>query len=135
MPREGIIVEHPYERLAGEQVKTIHRASLEILRDPGLICFNGRAADIFAAAGADVASLPIVAAEPVDDVFAVVGPVRDAVVGRGGPGRGRARAIGRAAVPGAPEPRQRIRLGPCQHGDDHFAQLGGIIRIPRSGYG
>lgn len=56
MPREGIVVEKPYERLTGEQVETIHRASLEILRDPGLVCYNGRAADLFAAAGADVSS-------------------------------------------------------------------------------
>ncbi|MDO9559202.1 MAG: trimethylamine methyltransferase family protein [Syntrophales bacterium] len=57
MPRAGILVQNPYERLTREQVKTIHRASLEILRDPGLICFNDRAADIFAAAGADVSSV------------------------------------------------------------------------------
>jgi len=57
MPREGILVETPYERLTAPQVEMIHQASLEILRDPGLICFNGRAADIFAAAGADVSSI------------------------------------------------------------------------------
>lgn len=57
MPREGIVVQTPYERLTGEQVETIHRASLEILRDPGLVCFNEKAADIFAAAGAGVESV------------------------------------------------------------------------------
>ncbi|MBN2256115.1 MAG: trimethylamine methyltransferase family protein [Deltaproteobacteria bacterium] len=57
MPREGIVVEKPYERLTGQQVELIHRASLDILKDPGLICFNKRAADIFADAGADVSSI------------------------------------------------------------------------------
>jgi len=54
MPREGILVENPYERLSLDQIETVHRASLEILLDPGTICYNGSAADIFASAGADV---------------------------------------------------------------------------------
>jgi len=54
MPREGILVENPYERLSLDQIETVHRASLEILLDPGTICYNERAADIFASAGADV---------------------------------------------------------------------------------
>ncbi len=54
MPREGILVENPYERLSLDQIETVHRASLEILLDPGTICYNEKAADIFASAGADV---------------------------------------------------------------------------------
>jgi trimethylamine--corrinoid protein Co-methyltransferase len=54
VPREGILVENPFERLNIQQIERIHQASLEILRDPGLICFNKKAADIFAASGADV---------------------------------------------------------------------------------
>ena len=35
MSRQGILVE-PYQRLNQEQVTNIHRASLEILIDPGI---------------------------------------------------------------------------------------------------
>jgi len=62
VPREGIVIEKPYERLTGEQVKKIHRASLEILRDPGLISFNEKAADLLAAAGAHVS--PVTKSDP-----------------------------------------------------------------------
>jgi trimethylamine--corrinoid protein Co-methyltransferase len=62
MPREGILVENPYERLTAPQVEMIHQAALDILRDPGLVCFNRRAADIFAAAGADVS--PVEKSDP-----------------------------------------------------------------------
>jgi len=55
--REGILIDTPYERMAGEQVTQIHRASMEILSDPGLICFNSQAAEIFGANGADVSSV------------------------------------------------------------------------------
>jgi trimethylamine--corrinoid protein Co-methyltransferase len=54
VPREGILVNNPYERISGEQVLQIHRASMEILSDPGLTCFNRRAAEIFDGKGADV---------------------------------------------------------------------------------
>jgi trimethylamine--corrinoid protein Co-methyltransferase len=45
--REGILVHNPYERLTGEQIDQIHQASMEILNDIGLICFNREAAEIF----------------------------------------------------------------------------------------
>jgi len=58
VPRKGIVIKDPYERLTGEQIETIHKTSLELLYDPGLLCFNKRAAEIFARAGADVSPVP-----------------------------------------------------------------------------
>ena len=43
MPRQGILVE-PYQRLNREQIERIHRASLDILVNPGIVCFNRQAA-------------------------------------------------------------------------------------------
>ena len=57
MPREGILVHNPYVRMSEEQVERIHRASIEILSDPGLICFNRQAAEIFDGNGAQVTSV------------------------------------------------------------------------------
>jgi trimethylamine--corrinoid protein Co-methyltransferase len=54
MPREGILIRNPLERLTDEQVHQIHQASMEILQDPGLLCYNQRAAGIFKDAGAGV---------------------------------------------------------------------------------
>lgn len=56
MARQGILVE-PYQRLNEEQVARIHRTSMEILTDPGIICFNSDAADIFADGGAEVTAV------------------------------------------------------------------------------
>ena len=56
MARQGVLVE-PYHRLKLEQVEQIHRASLAILTDPGVICFNRQAAEIFGDHGADVRSI------------------------------------------------------------------------------
>jgi len=55
--REGILIDTPYERMTKEQVKLIHDASIEILTDPGLLCYNKRAADIFHSNGAEVATV------------------------------------------------------------------------------
>ena len=57
MPREGILVDRPYERLTKEQVELIHQASMEILTDPGLISFNEEAVKIFDGHGAAVESI------------------------------------------------------------------------------
>jgi len=57
LPREGILVSNPYTRITDEQVKQIHRASLQILVDPGLICFSKKAAEIFNSNGAEVAAV------------------------------------------------------------------------------
>jgi len=55
MARQGVLVE-PYQRLKPKQVEQIHQAAIEILNDPGLICFNGEAAEIFSSNGAEVSS-------------------------------------------------------------------------------
>jgi len=54
--RQGILVE-PYQRLKPKQVERIHQASLAILTDPGMVCFNRTAADIFGDSGAEVSSI------------------------------------------------------------------------------
>jgi len=51
--RKGIVV-HPYERLDVDQIKHLHQASLAILEEPGIWCYNLRAADLFGSAGARV---------------------------------------------------------------------------------
>jgi trimethylamine--corrinoid protein Co-methyltransferase len=51
--RKGIVV-HPYERLNADQIKHLHQASLAILEEPGIWCYNLRAADLFGSAGARV---------------------------------------------------------------------------------
>jgi len=52
--REGILILNPYERLTQEQIGQAHQASMDILKDPGLICFNKQAAEIFHSHGAEV---------------------------------------------------------------------------------
>jgi len=54
--RQGVLVE-PYHRLKLEQVEQMHRASLAILTDPGVVCFNRQAAEVFGDHGADVLSI------------------------------------------------------------------------------
>ena len=56
MARQGVLVE-PYHRLKLEQVEQMHRASLAILTDPGVVCFNRQAAEVFGDHGADVLSI------------------------------------------------------------------------------
>ena len=58
MPREGILIEKPLERITSEQIEQIHQASMEILSAPGLLCFNQQAADIFRSNGAEVSTVP-----------------------------------------------------------------------------
>lgn len=57
MPRQGILIKYPLERLTAEQIQQIHDASLQIMQQPGLLCFNRRAAEIFKENGADVAEV------------------------------------------------------------------------------
>ena len=54
MPREGLLIKDPLTRLTDEQVQQVHNASIAILKDPGLICFNKRAAEVFREHGAGV---------------------------------------------------------------------------------
>ena len=56
MARQGVLVE-PYQRLKPEQLEQIHRASLAILTDPGVLCFNRNAAEILGDSGAEVSPL------------------------------------------------------------------------------
>ena len=58
MPREGVLVHRIYERLNRNQMERIHGASMEILRHPGIICYNREAADIFSGYGAEVTADP-----------------------------------------------------------------------------
>ena len=51
--REGVLVK-PYKRLDSEQVKWLDQASLNILEDPGIWCYNERAAGLFKTHGAKV---------------------------------------------------------------------------------
>ena len=51
--REGVLVK-PYERLNQYQVKWLDEASLSILDDPGIWCYNERAAKLFKAHGAKI---------------------------------------------------------------------------------
>ncbi|MFW5750165.1 MAG: trimethylamine methyltransferase family protein [Planctomycetota bacterium] len=44
----------PVTRLDAQRLDAIHAASMAILDDPGIVCFNERAADAFAAAGCPV---------------------------------------------------------------------------------
>ena len=57
MARQGVLVE-PYQRLKPEQVEQIHQASLAILSQPGILCFNRSAAEVFADHGAEVSPVP-----------------------------------------------------------------------------
>jgi trimethylamine---corrinoid protein Co-methyltransferase len=57
VPREGMLVDRPYERLTKKQVELIHQASMEILADPGLISFNEEAMKILNGHGAAVESM------------------------------------------------------------------------------
>jgi trimethylamine--corrinoid protein Co-methyltransferase len=53
--REGTLVK-PYERLNAEQLDLLDEASLKILSDPGIWCYNERAAKLFKEHGAQVAA-------------------------------------------------------------------------------
>jgi len=52
--REGVLVAQPTRRLSDDQIRLIDGASRDLLQDPGLVCYNAEAADLFARAGAAV---------------------------------------------------------------------------------
>jgi trimethylamine--corrinoid protein Co-methyltransferase len=56
MARQGVLVE-PYQRLKLEQIERIHQASLAILAEPGVLCFNRNAAEVFGDHGAEVSPI------------------------------------------------------------------------------
>ncbi len=45
--REGIIVRNPFERISDEEIRAIDKASLKILEEAGILCYNEEAVDIF----------------------------------------------------------------------------------------
>lgn len=49
--REGVLVE-PCRRLSRKQIELVDSVSRELLEDPGILCYNSRAAGIFKQAGA-----------------------------------------------------------------------------------
>ncbi len=55
--RPGTVVK-PTERLSREQVGLIHDASMRILHDPGIVCYNEEAVSIYRDAGCGVADGP-----------------------------------------------------------------------------
>lgn len=57
MPREGLQINRPLERISDQQILHIHQASLDILKDPGILSFNQRAADILHGGGAQVTQI------------------------------------------------------------------------------
>jgi trimethylamine--corrinoid protein Co-methyltransferase len=48
------VIVKPYQRLGADDIARIHAASMEILRDPGVWCYNERAAKLFKEHGAQV---------------------------------------------------------------------------------
>ncbi len=56
MARQGILVE-PYQRLNDKQIAQVHWLSMEMLADPGIMCFNRTAAEVFADGGAEVTTV------------------------------------------------------------------------------
>ncbi|MGD2080831.1 MAG: trimethylamine methyltransferase family protein [Nitrospirota bacterium] len=52
--REGVIVRKPFERLTHEEIGAIDAASVKILEEIGLQCFNKEAVDVFSSNGCDV---------------------------------------------------------------------------------
>jgi len=57
LPREGVLIRHPYERVTADQVQQIHDASVRIMSDPGLLSYNREATEIFQSHGAEVSSV------------------------------------------------------------------------------
>ncbi len=57
MPREGILVNNPLQRITSEQVQQVHEVSIEILSDLGLLSFNRKATEIFHSHGAKVTTV------------------------------------------------------------------------------
>ena len=52
--REGILIKKPHCRLSEDQIRVIDGVSRDLLSDPGLVCYNAEAAEVFKSAGATV---------------------------------------------------------------------------------
>jgi len=92
--RKGTLVE-PRPRLDNRRVRDLHAASLELLKDPGIECHNGRAADLYARGGGRVTKTG-------EDVWRVSLPA--ALVEKA------AAAAPKRVVLGARDPRNRLVL-------------------------
>ncbi len=55
LQREGVLV-RPHCRLSQAQIKLIDGVSRDLLENPGLLCYNAAAADVYASAGAKIES-------------------------------------------------------------------------------
>ena len=75
--RQGVLVK-PYERLSPEQIRWLDEASLSILADPGVWCYNERAAKLYEAHGATVREEKE-GAHPCWRVFLPAGLVKEAM--------------------------------------------------------
>ena len=53
-PGDGVLV-NPHCRLSDTQVRLVDGVSRDLLQDPGLLCYNADAAEIFRKAGAKTA--------------------------------------------------------------------------------
>jgi len=53
LQREGVVV-RPLDRLSDAQVRLIDGVSRDLLEDPGLLCHNAAAVDIYRSAGAKI---------------------------------------------------------------------------------
>ncbi len=51
--RPGVVVE-PVQRLDEKKLDLLHQGSLQVLQDPGIVCFNEEAVSYFADAGCDI---------------------------------------------------------------------------------
>jgi len=54
LSQRGVIVGKPYERLSQEQVEIINRTSLDLLKDPGILCYHEESVSMLEKAGAKV---------------------------------------------------------------------------------
>ncbi len=98
--RQGTVVK-PYERLNAEQIALLDAASLKILEETGIWCYNLRAAELFAAHGARVEDEPGTGA-PCKRVFFPPEMVRKYI----------AMAPSRVVL-GARDPKNRLLLDAC----------------------
>ncbi len=54
MSERGVIVDNPYERLSREQVELIDKTSLDLLENPGILCYHEESVSLLEKAGASV---------------------------------------------------------------------------------
>jgi trimethylamine--corrinoid protein Co-methyltransferase len=52
--REGVVIKHPFRRLAPEEIEAVDKASCTILEEIGVLCYNEEAVDILGKGGCRV---------------------------------------------------------------------------------